>query len=114
MTPRKPSLARRDAVEHAVAAALALSPAEHRRFVRRLKDAGALERRPRGERLKVRNDRIQAMHDRGLTPGQIAKREGMSRGAVRMVLRRRKRAGYADPACALTPELTTPTMRIGG
>ena len=79
----------------------ALPPAEQRRLVRRLKDLGILDRQPRGERKAARNDRIRAKHARGLSPGLIAKQEGMTRGAVRMVLRRGKRAGYVGRTCAL-------------
>jgi hypothetical protein len=81
----------------------ALPPSQRARLVRRLKDLGVLGRRPRGERFKERNDRIEARHDRGLSPGQIARQEGMTRNAVRMVLYRRKRARHAKRTCALRP-----------
>jgi hypothetical protein len=60
-----------------------------------------IDRQPRGERKPVRNARIREKHSRGLSPGLIAKQEGMTRGAVRQVIRRSKRAGYVRPTCAL-------------
>jgi len=91
-----------DDIDDLAAQLAALPPSERRRLVRRLKDLGVLERRPRGERKSERNARIRAMSARHLSPGQIAKIEGMTRNAVRMVLYRSKRARYVRPTCALS------------
>jgi hypothetical protein len=64
--------------------------------VRRLKDLGLLERHPRKELYEGCNTEIEALNRGGLSAGQIAKRFGMSKGAVKAVLRRRKRRGYPD------------------
>jgi hypothetical protein len=57
---------------------------------------------PRGERKKARNDRIRKDHARGLSPGQIAKKEGTTRNAVRMVLYLdKKRAAHVQSTCDL-------------
>jgi hypothetical protein len=45
------------------------------------------------ERKPERNAIILAEHQRGLSHGQIARRVGMSRGAVCQVLRRRRKRG---------------------
>jgi hypothetical protein len=68
------------------------------------------------ERKAARNARIRALAIR-LSAGQIAKLEGMTRGAVRMVLRRgRLAAGYVHATCALpttngVPRLNQETKR---
>jgi len=49
------------------------------------------ERRLSTERFPQRNDEIERLHRRGLTPGQIAQDLGMSRDAVKQVLRRRRK-----------------------
>jgi hypothetical protein len=62
--------------------------------VRQLTDAErweldkALNPRRYGERKPERNALIYSDHQRGLTPGQIARKIGMTRGAVKAVLRR--------------------------
>lgn len=92
-------------MRHTVADAIkileTLTPAERQRFLRKLRDKGILGRRPRGERKAERNERIRAQHARGLTPGQIAGLEGMSRDAVRKVLRRNNSAGYVGKTSPL-------------
>jgi hypothetical protein len=86
----------------AVASAVALSHRDRQRFLRRLRDIGILTRTRRGERYPERNAAIRDMHARTLTPGQIAKLLGMSRDAVRQVLRRSRRDGYAQPTYHMT------------
>ncbi len=83
-----------DAVAAVLADVAALSAAEQRHLFRRLRDLGMRERGQRGERKAERNDRIRALCARGLTPGQIGRLEGMTRYAVRKVLRRGNSAGY--------------------
>ena len=85
--------------------ALERLPEEDRRqLFAEAKARGLLPRRSRGEYFAGRNSRIVALRQRGLTPGQIAKREGMTRNAVRHVLRRR-RAGSANEMDALQTAL---------
>jgi hypothetical protein len=83
-------------IDAALATVAALTPAEQQRLIRRLKDRGILERRPRRERKAERNALIRADHGRGLTPGQIAGKLGMTRDAVRQVLRRGKLLGTLE------------------
>lgn len=66
----------------------------------RVEDLGwrVRERRLSPEPFEERNDEIERLHGRGLRPGQIANKLGMTRDAVKQVLRRRrKRNGYAKP-----------------
>jgi hypothetical protein len=52
--------------------------------------ANATRQRKRDEPQAERDAKILAMRDRGLKPGQIAKILGMTRGAVKAVIRRKK------------------------
>jgi hypothetical protein len=79
---------RSDPVADILAAAERLDPRQQRRLIVRLKDLGILDRPRRGERYPARNRRIVTLYLRGLSPGQIGKRENMSRNAVRLTLRR--------------------------
>lgn len=90
-----------DLLAAAITAFQAMTPKHRQRCQRRLKDLGLVGRQRRGERLQVRNDRIRAYAARGLSQAWIGKREGISRGAVCMVLRR-SRIGYVRKTCALS------------
>jgi hypothetical protein len=72
-------------VANLIAAARQLTEADRRQLLKELQP------RRHGERKPERNHFIVSEHQRGLTPGQIAKKIGMTRGAVRQVLRRRRK-----------------------
>jgi hypothetical protein len=91
-----------DSVVRAVACAAALTRQQRPQFLRRLKDIGILSRTRRGERYPERNAQIRDLHARDLTPGQIGKLLGMTRDAVRQVLRRSRRDGYTQPTYPMT------------
>lgn len=87
-----------DAVAAAVAAVEALTVAERRRFLDALCGHPAVtaagfrvsERRLCVERFAVRNAAIRAARARGLSYGQLAGRFGMTRYAIRNVVKRGK------------------------
>lgn len=75
-----------------------LTARERVHFRRLLRDLGILERAPRGEYKRERNDAIRhARFVRRLTIADIAKQEGMSISAVRMVL---YRTAHVSESCA--------------
>jgi DNA-directed RNA polymerase specialized sigma24 family protein len=79
-------------VAQLIDAALQLTEAERRALDKALYPRRFKERKPE------RNFVIIAKHREGLSHGQIAKIVGISRGAVRAVLRRRKKMGTSASA----------------
>jgi hypothetical protein len=95
---------RRDAVAAAVTVVEGMTPTQLATFLDELAGLPSVEsvgwrvceRRLSGERFQARNDEIERLHQRGLKSGQIGKKLGMTRGAVKQVLRRRRqKSGYA-------------------
>jgi DNA-binding Lrp family transcriptional regulator len=96
-------------VTAAIARAMALSPAERKKFVRRLRDLGIIDRPRRGERYPDRNAEIRALHTtRKLSPAQIGKQFGLTKSAVKAILRRGRKRGCAKPTY---PATSAPTRR---
>jgi hypothetical protein len=81
-----------DAVTVAFAYFVHLTPPQRKQFLRKLRDFGIIGRRPRGERKLHRNDVICTSRAEGKSITSIARNEGMTYGAVRMVLYRRRHA----------------------